>query len=121
MPSNLEPGILYLSNEYNVAGHLCACGCGNKVITPLGSTEWTYFEKEGKPSLKPSIGNWQLQCRSHYWIRNGNIFWSGQWTDEEIKEGWKNEELRRQQYFAKRNRNQTKKSILRRIIDWLFN
>ena len=38
MPKQLSPGILYVSEKYSVAGHLCACGCGNKVITPLGPT-----------------------------------------------------------------------------------
>jgi Family of unknown function (DUF6527) len=42
MPRELSSGILYISDEYAVAGHLCACGCGNKVITPLGTAEWAF-------------------------------------------------------------------------------
>jgi uncharacterized protein DUF6527 len=36
LPRELAPVILYVSEEFGVAGHLCACGCGNKVVTPLG-------------------------------------------------------------------------------------
>ena len=31
IPKQLSPGILYVTERYSVAAHLCACGCGNKV------------------------------------------------------------------------------------------
>jgi hypothetical protein len=101
LPNDLEPGILYVSKKYGVAGHLCPCGCGNKIITPLGSTEWHLIIDKGKLSLYPSIGNWQLPCKSHYWILNGEIEWSYQWSEEQIKAGWESEDLRRKFYFDK--------------------
>jgi hypothetical protein len=55
------------------AGHLCACGCGNKVVTPLDPAEWSFRDRSGLPTLFPSIGNWQLPCRSHYLITDGRI------------------------------------------------
>jgi hypothetical protein len=73
LPRDLAPGTLYVSEEFSVAGHLCACGCGNKVITPLAPAEWIFAERAGRPTLHPSIGNWQLPCRSHYVIANGQI------------------------------------------------
>jgi len=76
MPKELEPGILHVSEEFDVAGHLCACGCGNKVMTPLSPTEWSFHESEKGPSLRPSIGNWQLPCTSHYWVDGGKVEWS---------------------------------------------
>jgi hypothetical protein len=75
MPKQLEPGILYVAEEFDVAGHLCACGCGNKVMTPLGPAEWSFKASEDGPSLTPSIGNWQLPCKSHYWISGGDVKW----------------------------------------------
>src|SRR4051794_17196024 len=87
MPRELSQGVLYVSSEYAVAGHLCACGCGTKVITPLGLAEWTYSEHEGYPTLRPSIGNWQLRCRSHYFITQGRIQWAGQWSDAQVAAG----------------------------------
>ncbi|RIH63512.1 hypothetical protein D1164_19345 [Mariniphaga sediminis] len=101
LPNKLETGILYVSKKYGIAGHLCPCGCGNKIITPLDSTEWQLTIKKDKPSLYPSIGNWQLPCKSHYWIRNGEIKWSYQWSEEEIAAGNSAEEIRRKLYFEK--------------------
>ena len=120
LPKKLESGVLYVSEEFNVAGHLCACGCGNKVITPLSPTEWLFTEKEDKASLYPSIGNWQLPCKSHYWITHGQIEWSYQWTEEEIETGRMVEERRRKQYYAELNLKHRRKSIFRRILDWIF-
>lgn len=100
LPRELAPGILYVSGEYAVAGHLCACGCGNKVITPLGPAEWTFSEQSGMPSLSPSIGNWQLPCRSHYVIAGGQIHWAGQWSETAVLAGRRSEEQRRQAYYA---------------------
>jgi hypothetical protein len=75
MPKELEPGILYVSEEFDVAVHLCACGCENEVVTPLGPTRWAFRESEEGPSLSPSIGSWQLPCKSHYWIDDGKVRW----------------------------------------------
>jgi hypothetical protein len=102
MPKQLSPGVLYVSEKYSVAGHLCACGCGNKVITPLAPAEWSFAEVGGRPSLWPSIGNWQLPCRSHYIITQGRIEWAGAWTEAQVLTGRQAEERRRQAYYANR-------------------
>ncbi len=73
MPKDLSPGILYVSDRYRVSGHLCPCGCGNKVMLPIGPAEWSWKEVNGKPSLWPSVSSGQLPCNSHYVIREGNI------------------------------------------------
>lgn len=117
MPKQLEAGILYVSQEFSTAAHLCVCGCGAKVRTPLTPTEWTLTVSELGPSLKPSIGNWQLPCKSHYWIADGEILWSSQWTGAQIAEGRKNEDFRRRIYF---DRMQPKRqSILRKLLCWV--
>jgi hypothetical protein len=118
MPMELSPGILYVSEEFNVAGHLCPCGCGNKIITPLTPTEWSFAVDEGKPSLYPSIGNWQLPCRSHYWIIAGEIEWSHQWTDKQIKAGRMAEEKRRRSYYENINSKHEKGSFFKRVSSW---
>jgi len=120
MPKELEPGVLYVSDEFGVAGHLCPCGCGNKIITPIGPTDWSFSDIGGKPTLYPSIGNWQIPCRSHYWIREGIIEWSYQWTEEQIKAGKKTEEKRRKSYYNKLDHKRRKQSIISRIVNWLF-
>jgi len=116
LPKVLEPGYLYVSQEYKVAGHLCACGCGNKVITPLGPTEWEFSEADGRPTLNPSIGNWQLPCRSHYWISNGTIHWSYQWTEKQIADGKKAEDKKRVRHYEKNYRSK-RKSFFSRLIN----
>jgi hypothetical protein len=103
MPKDLCQGILYVSKEYAVAGHLCACGCGAKVITPLGPAEWAYSEPNERPTLYPSIGNWQMPCRSHYFITDGQIQWAGQWSDAQIAAGRSAEAQRRQAYYQSRD------------------
>ena len=118
MPKEIVPDTLYVSERFQVAVHQCACGCGEKVVTPLGPTEWSFTEEKGKPSLNPSIGNWQFPCRSHYWVTDGEIQWSYQWTDEEIIHGRKKEQERREAYLNQKT-NASRKSLLKRFIEWL--
>jgi hypothetical protein len=103
MPARLEPGVLYVSEAFETAAHLCACGCGAKVRTPLGPAEWTFTDDPEGPSLEPSIGNWQRPCKAHYWIENGRIEWSNQWSPEQIAAGRAWEQLRRERYYARRH------------------
>jgi hypothetical protein len=102
MPAKLEEGIVYVSKEFGTAAHLCACGCGSKVRTPLGPTEWSVREGRRGPSLHPSIGNWQRPCQSHYWISNGSVEWSVKWSSKRIESGRKFEQLRREAYYEDR-------------------
>ena len=99
MPGQLEPGVLYVSDEFGTAAHLCACGCGSKVRTPLGPTEWSLRETAAGPTLLPSIGNWQKPCRSHYLIRGGTVIWAGDMSDEKILAGRAAEQQRREAYY----------------------
>ncbi|HEY2990737.1 MAG TPA: DUF6527 family protein [Candidatus Binatia bacterium] len=99
MPSELRPGVLYVSDEFGAVAHLCACGCGSKVRTPLSPTEWALEETESGPTLYPSVGNWQQACQSHYWIYRGEIRWADTWTPEQIAAGRRGEEMRRRAYY----------------------
>jgi hypothetical protein len=94
MPSALQPGVLYASQKYRTAAHLCACGCGEKVRTQLGQLGWRLTKGRAGPTLNPSIGNWQKPCRSHYYIRNGRVLWMEDWTDQEVHQGRRAEERR---------------------------
>ncbi|MQW02796.1 hypothetical protein GHK45_02820 [Sinorhizobium meliloti] len=116
IPKVLEPGVLYLAEEFDVAAHLCACGCGTKVTTPLGPTEWQVTEVEAGPSVWPSIGSWQLPCRSHYVIAGGQTHWAGQWSDERIRAGREAEQRRREAFYATRARD---RKPLVRFVRWL--
>jgi hypothetical protein len=87
MPSELEQGILYISIRYRTAGHLCACGCRRKVVTPIKPAKWHLAYDGDTVSLWPSIGNWQFECQSHYWIEENKVRWCGRWTSKQVAEG----------------------------------
>jgi hypothetical protein len=118
IPKDLEPSILYVAEEFGAAVHLCACGCGEKVSTPLRPTEWTLTESGGAPTLTPSVGNWQLPCRSHYWIRGGRVIWSGEWTPAQVVAGRRAEEERRRAYYAARAPQRA--GLLQRLWRWIM-
>ena len=40
MPADLADGVLYVSIPFVTAMHLCCCGCGNEVVTPLNPDAW---------------------------------------------------------------------------------
>lgn len=104
MPDRLKTGVLYVSSEYEIAIHLCPCGCGSKVKTPLGPSEWKVYETPDGPTMYPSIGNWQYPCQTHYFIRGGKVVWAPEWPPEEIELGRLNEESRRSEYYEGRQR-----------------
>jgi hypothetical protein len=103
IPETVEPGVLYVSMSLASAIHLCACGCGQEVITPLSPTDWKlYFDGENV-SLEPSIGNWGFPCRSHYWIREGKVRWSGSMSASEVGKGrGRDQQLKSDYYEPKR-------------------
>lgn len=74
VPRDLENGRLYVSMEYATAVHLCACGCGTKTVTPLAGDGWT-LTFNGAVTLRPSVGNGQSYCCSHYLINGDKISW----------------------------------------------
>lgn len=39
IPDTIEENIIYISISYSTAIHLCACGCGKEVVTPLSPTD----------------------------------------------------------------------------------
>ena len=117
MPQDLSPGVLYVSEEFGAAAHLCACGCGTKVRTPLGPTEWSLEGTDDGPTLRPSVGSWQLACQSHYLITDGEVIWAERWTAEQIADGrCREEELRRAYYDAL---DRKRRSVVRRLWRWI--
>ena len=112
MPKDLIPAVLYVSEEFDIAMHLCACGCGTK--TPLGPTEWSVRETKRGPDLRPSVGNWQQPCQSHYWIDCGEVTWSEKWTAEEIAADRRSEQERRSDYYSALDRQRG--GVLRRFL-----
>ncbi len=102
VPSELAEGVLYVSIPYATAVHRCACGCGNKVVTPITPADWQLLFDGDTVSLAPSIGNWGFPCRSHYWIKRDVVRWSDAWSDEQVAAGRQRDDLGREAYFTRR-------------------
>jgi len=99
MPTNLEEGKLYISVEFCTALHLCCCGCGNKVVTPLSPHRWQMTFDGETVSLHPSIGNWSYPCQSHYWIERSQVVPARKWSQREIAKGRLRDGLARRAYY----------------------
>jgi hypothetical protein len=104
IPEQLEDGVLYVSQRYGTAMHLCCCGCGSEVVTPLNPAGWTLEIVNGGVTLRPSIGSWSLPCRSHYLIRQGKVVWARDMSREEIEDGRLRDERLRDIHIADANR-----------------
>jgi hypothetical protein len=102
MPERLEEGVLYVSIQYATGMHLCGCGCGHEVVTPLSPTDWEMTFDGETVSLAPSIGNWSLRCQSHYWIRRGRVRWARWMSRDEIERGRERDRRRKQLYASLR-------------------
>ncbi len=101
IPDVLETGVLYVSDRYQTASHLCCCGCGMEVVTPLNPVRWQLREEEGAAWLYPSIGNSSFECRSHYWIQRGKVVWAKQMSPSMIAAARYSDQIDAEQYFAK--------------------
>lgn len=103
IPEDIESGIVYISGKYKTAVHNCICGCGNKVVTPLSPTDWELTFNGKSISLSPSIGNWNFDCRSHYWIKKSKIEWAEDWSKEMIQANRKEDRKQKEIYFKEQN------------------
>jgi hypothetical protein len=99
VPENLSEGVLYVSIPYATAAHLCCCGCRNEVVTPLTPTDWSLKFDGETVSLKPSIGNWNFECQSHYWITHNEVRWAPQWSRDQIDAGRESDRRRKAARF----------------------
>ncbi|MGY3565092.1 hypothetical protein ACVWWH_000785 [Sinomonas sp. RB5] len=93
-PNELVPGVLYISILFTTAAHLCCCGCGYQVFTPLRPNRWSMTYDGESISLSPSVGSAGLPCRSHYVIKRGQPVWCNDLTPDQIaqgmlRDGWK--------------------------------
>ena len=107
IPRELNPGKLYVCCRYRAVKHLCACGCGVEINTPLHPTGWTLTCDGVSVSLSPSIGNWSEKCQSHYWIINNKIQWAPKFSKHQILQTRRGREWEREQYFRTNTKPET--------------
>jgi hypothetical protein len=120
IPSGVEPGILYVSLKYATAVHLCACGCGRKVVTPLSPVGWR-LTFDGTVSIHPSIGNWQYPCRSHYFIRSNQVVWARRLTPDQIKASQRRDDEDRRAHYEPTTIRKRLRARLGRLLTALTN
>jgi hypothetical protein len=99
IPEELERETVYISIRFATASHLCVCGCGNKVVTPIRPTDWKLIFDGKTVSLDPSVGNWSFPCQSHYWIRNNRVKWAPKWSREQIERARHSDDVAKERYF----------------------
>lgn len=104
MPDVIEEGIIYISIEYCTAIHKCVCGCKNEVVTPLSPMGWKLTFDGESISLSPSIGNWNFECKSHYWIIKNEIRFAKKWDRFEIEEVKIKDQKLIKNYFKKKTK-----------------
>jgi len=120
VPQTLESGVLYISRKYKTASHLCCCGCGNKVVTPLKPGGWHLTVQRDVVTLDPSIGSWSLSCQSHYFIRGNRIVWAPTWSQSQIEKGRRSDQLARERHFDAQPERESLLAILLRWLSKLF-
>lgn len=101
IPERLEAGILYVSMEYATSAHSCCCGCGEEVVAPFTPTDWKMTFDGETISLRPSIGNWTLKCRSHYVIDGGKVVEAGPWSDEQVEAERRRDRAAKDRFYGK--------------------
>jgi hypothetical protein len=100
IPDKLADDRVYVSIPYATVAHNCFCGCGNEIVTPLGPTDGRLIFDGDSISLEPSIGNWTLPCRSHYWIVNNRVRWAATWPSARIEAAREHDRRAKATYFS---------------------
>ena len=132
IPERLEPGVLYVSLKYATASHSCCCGCGEEVVTPFTPTDWKMTFDGETISLRPSVGNWNLACRSHYVVESGRVIEADPWSDEQIAAERRRDKAAKAFYYgtsekspeakvaAASVRPRTRRGLWPTILHWLY-
>lgn len=126
IPAEVENGVLYISMEFRTAIHKCVCGCGSEVVTPFSPTDWKLTFDGKTVTLYPSIGNWNFECRSHYWIRKSMIENAGSWSERQVQIGRDADAQSKAEFYTSEVEKQesivtttTKISVWRRILKFI--
>lgn len=121
IPEHLEPGKVYVCIPFATVAHLCACGCGHEVVTPLTPTDWKLTFDGETVSLHPSIGNWSFECQSHYWVRGNSVQWADQSTKVEVDAGRARDRIAKQVQFRTTRQEASPPNQNQKTLRWLCN
>ncbi|HCR55636.1 TPA: hypothetical protein DIV49_01565 [Candidatus Saccharibacteria bacterium] len=110
IPETLNERTLYISIVHCTAVHKCCCGCGREVVTPISPVGWQLIFDGKSVSLFPSIGNWSMPCRSHYFITRNKVVRAPQWTKQQIAMGRDAEAWAKESYYGNQKGSQRDRS-----------
>lgn len=117
VPDRPEPGVLYISQRFRTCSHLCCCGCGEEVVTPLSEAEWTLTRHGDLVSLWPSVGNWDYACQSHYVIERNQVRWARRISKIDIARVKQRDALDLQRMVARQRRTGRLPACFRHYLD----
>lgn len=72
IPAEIKDGDWWISKMYKTSIHLCVCGCGKKTVLPFYMFEHIFHPME-RVSVTESIGNYNFECKSHYYIKHNIV------------------------------------------------
>lgn len=84
LPAVTEPYKFYYSPRFQMAALSCPCGCGHRVMLNLLDQHSCEFVN-GLPTVYPSILAADAPCRSHFWIRKGEVVWAEKWSKARVQ------------------------------------
>ena len=88
---DLVSGVVYISMTHCTVVHRCPCGCGQLSEFTLDPIRFRIEYDGNSVTFDPSIGNSNLECRSHYWIRENRIEWCPPMDEWATKQAQKRE------------------------------
>jgi Family of unknown function (DUF6527) len=92
---------------------------------PFTPTEWKMTSDGETISLRPSIGNWTLKCRSHYVIDRGKVIEASPWSNEQVEAERRRDRAAKSRFYGQSPTVEhsvqpapLKVTIWRRVRDW---
>jgi hypothetical protein len=118
-PETFDPGTIYWSEEFEMSAHICACGCKDVVMLPIGPVDFSLSLGPQGPTLRPSVGNWGV-CDAHYFITNGEVQWQSQLSPAQIAASRAWEDARRSAYYDQAPQHWFARLMwhIRKILRW---
>ncbi|MEM8572806.1 MAG: DUF6527 family protein, partial [Pseudomonadota bacterium] len=80
-------------------------------VAPLSPTDWKLTYDGVNVSLHPSIGNWSLPCRSHYVIKHGKVRWAGDWSEEQVAKGRRQDRASKKRYYGEEEKSKSHEAL----------
>lgn len=109
VPKEMEECVVYHSEEFELAGLRCACGCGHRV-TLLVPDSHQVIDQAGWARVSPSIGVFDAPCRSHFIITASGVDWLPAFSGVQTKS------IMRAQIARHVSHDQKRRSWLDRLI-----